>query len=41
MKISEKQLVAKAYAFAQEYHAGEASGHDFEHIKRVPFETSR
>ena len=35
MRISEKELVAKAYAFAQEYHAGETSGHDFEHIKRV------
>lgn len=35
MKINERQIVAKAYAFAQEYHTGEASGHDFEHIKRV------
>lgn len=31
----EKQMVQKTYEFAKNYHQGESSGHDFEHIKRV------
>ncbi len=35
MKKAEKDLITKTYQFAKQYHQGERSGHDFEHIKRV------
>lgn len=33
--MQEHEIINMTYKFAEEYHASDNSGHDFEHIKRV------
>ena len=33
--MQEHDIINMTYKFAEEYHASDNSGHDFEHIKRV------
>ena len=34
-RMQEHDIINMTYKFAEEYHASDNSGHDFEHIKRV------